>query len=290
MKNTLILDGQQRSALAATRSLGKRGVSVYVAEAKRPCLAGRSRFCRESIQLPSAEHAPEVFIEALREVIAHHHIKVLLPMTDITTATVLRFRQQLGDVALPCPTFDHYDAVTNKNTLFKTAQAMGIPMPRTLFIEQREQLAPLLAQLTYPIVIKPAYSRIFANNQWLNTAVSFADSEQALLGRIENTAWLREHPFMLQAYIEGEGQGLFALFDNGKPLVYFSHRRLREKPPSGGVSVLCESTAVNEQMRSIAAKILADAQWHGVAMVEFKVSPEGTPYLMEVNGRFWGSL
>ena len=31
-------------------------------------------------------------------------------------------------------------------------------------------------------------------------------------------------------------------------------------------------------------------KWHGVAMVEFKVSSDGIPYLMEVNARFWGSL
>lgn len=30
--------------------------------------------------------------------------------------------------------------------------------------------------------------------------------------------------------------------------------------------------------------------WHGVAMVEFKVTADGTAYLMEINGRFWGSL
>ena len=30
--------------------------------------------------------------------------------------------------------------------------------------------------------------------------------------------------------------------------------------------------------------------WHGVAMVEFKVSSDGIPYIMEVNPRFWGSL
>ena len=29
---------------------------------------------------------------------------------------------------------------------------------------------------------------------------------------------------------------------------------------------------------------------HGVAMVEFRVTPEGAPYLMEVNTPFWGSL
>src|SRR5690606_38721522 len=30
--------------------------------------------------------------------------------------------------------------------------------------------------------------------------------------------------------------------------------------------------------------------WHGVAMVEFKGTDTATPYLMEVNARFWGSL
>ena len=40
----------------------------------------------------------------------------------------------------------------------------------------------------------------------------------------------------------------------------------------------------------MAHRILESVGWHGVAMVEFKVTAEGTPYLIEVNGRFWGSL
>jgi len=35
---------------------------------------------------------------------------------------------------------------------------------------------------------------------------------------------------------------------------------------------------------------LNEASWHGIAMIEFKVAPDGTPYLMEINTRFWGSL
>jgi len=35
---------------------------------------------------------------------------------------------------------------------------------------------------------------------------------------------------------------------------------------------------------------LSGDQWHGAAMVEFKVRPDGRPYLMEINPRFWGSL
>jgi predicted ATP-grasp superfamily ATP-dependent carboligase len=83
---------------------------------------------------------------------------------------------------------------------------------------------------------------------------------------------------------------MFALYDHGKAVAFFAHRRLREKPPSGGVSVLSESIPIDARLREIAQRILDHVGWHGVAMVEFKVAADGTPYLMEVNARFWGSL
>jgi len=79
--------------------------------------------------------------------------------------------------------------------------------------------------------------------------------------------------------------------NNGQPVALFAHRRLREKPPSGGVSVLRESIALPQPMTQYALRLLQHVGWHGVAMVEFKVDRDnGTPFLMEVNGRFWGSL
>jgi predicted ATP-grasp superfamily ATP-dependent carboligase len=39
-----------------------------------------------------------------------------------------------------------------------------------------------------------------------------------------------------------------------------------------------------------ARRILDPMQWHGVAMVEFKIDAAGRPWLIEVNARFWGSL
>ena len=54
--------------------------------------------------------------------------------------------------------------------------------------------------------------------------------------------------------------------------------------------MLSESTEVDPALAVPAQKLLDNVGWHGVAMVEFKVSPDGTPYLMEINTRFWGSL
>jgi carbamoylphosphate synthase large subunit len=36
--------------------------------------------------------------------------------------------------------------------------------------------------------------------------------------------------------------------------------------------------------------LLKALKWHGVAMVEFRLRPDGTPVFLEVNGRFWTSL
>ncbi len=95
---------------------------------------------------------------------------------------------------------------------------------------------------------------------------------------------------MLQECVPGHGQGIFALYNKGKAVAFFSHRRIREKPYWGGVSVLSESTDINPELLAYSRTLLDAVKWHGIAMVEFKVSDDGAAYLMEINTRFWGSL
>jgi predicted ATP-grasp superfamily ATP-dependent carboligase len=98
-------------------------------------------------------------------------------------------------------------------------------------------------------------------------------------------------PFLIQKKVEGPGVGIFLLMKNGEVLADFAHRRIREKPPSGGVSVLCESIKPPKDALHAAVKILKKLDWTGVAMVEFKVDQEeNKANLLEVNARFWGSL
>jgi predicted ATP-grasp superfamily ATP-dependent carboligase len=98
-------------------------------------------------------------------------------------------------------------------------------------------------------------------------------------------------PLLVQERITGQGAGIFTLFNQGKPIVFFAHKRLREKPPTGGVSVLRESIPLDQGMKNHVVKLLSRLNWHGVAMVEFKLEEKtGIPYLIEVNGRLWGSL
>jgi predicted ATP-grasp superfamily ATP-dependent carboligase len=98
-------------------------------------------------------------------------------------------------------------------------------------------------------------------------------------------------PVLLQRRVRGPGEGLFVLRWNGRVVAEFAHRRLREKPPEGGVSVYRESIALDGKLAAAGRRLLEALDWQGVAMIECKRDQvTGQHVLMEINGRLWGSL
>jgi protein-tyrosine-phosphatase/glycosyltransferase involved in cell wall biosynthesis len=71
---------------------------------------------------------------------------------------------------------------------------------------------------------------------------------------------------------------------------HFAHERIHELPLTGGASSYRRSIAADPRFLAAAEKLLNELEWHGVAMVEFRVNPAGEFWLMEINPRLWGSL
>jgi predicted ATP-grasp superfamily ATP-dependent carboligase len=287
----LVLDGNQRASLAAVRSLGSKGLRIAVGESTPTSMAGFSRYCCQNVRYSDPFSSPRAFFEDILKQVHELGISFLLPITEATTYVLLQYRDELpGHVTLPFPETESVERLANKNTLFQLAEQSAIPIPETLFCQNADEGLKALDSINrFPIVLKPFKSKILQAEGILSTQVIIAQSSGEARSAL-NAHPFFSFPFTIQSFIHGSGQGVFALFDHGKPVCYFAHRRLREKPPGGGVSVLCESAPVDEQLRASAEKLLVNAQWHGVAMVEFRVSGDGTGYLMEVNPRFWGSL
>ncbi len=285
----LVLDANQRSALAVTRAIGTlEGTDVITADSMKDALAANSRFSCLYIQCPSAENEPDAFISWLSEVIIKYSIKLLLPVTEITSQLILIYRDKIPSVDLPFASYRQVMKLADKVQLTKIASELGIPVPESRYYSGSEKLD--IANQKYPCVLKPALSHIFEKNRWITTQVRVLQSAGELERALEDDEYLSSHDFMIQEFIPGHGAGIFCFYDNGEPRVFFAHERVREKPPWGGVSVLSESIAVDEVLQGYAKSLLDSVKWHGVAMVEFRVDPAGRPYLMEVNTRFWGSL
>jgi predicted ATP-grasp superfamily ATP-dependent carboligase len=288
----LVTDGDQRPALAIVRSLGRRGTTVLAGEERPASLASASRHCAGRVTYPSPYRAPRAFEAFLLDFVKRERVDVVIPVTDVTTYLVSRIQVSLKcHCAVAAPPFEAFEAVSNKQKLLERASACGIPTPRSHVVDGLAALQSLVDRIDYPAVVKPARSRIRTGAGWIGTSVHYASSKADLRRLYEEREYLASYPSLIQQRIVGPGLGVFVLFSHGRLLTAFAHRRLREKPPSGGVSVLCESVPVDPDLRAQAVRLLKPLGWHGVAMLEYKQDARtGRAFLMEVNGRFWGSL
>jgi len=288
----LVTDGEERPALAITRSLGRRNRSVIVGAERQASLASVSRYCAGTVVYPSPSRAPEAFAGFLRDFVARAAVDLVVPVTDVTTHIVAANRDALAaHTAVAAPALEAFALAADKAAVMRRAVACGIPIPRTEFVDGLAGLDAVIGRVRYPAVVKPARSRILTGGGWTYATVRYARCESALRELYRTTECLASHPSLIQERIVGQGTGVFVLCDHGRVRAAFAHRRLREKPPSGGVSVLCESIPVDPALLAQAERLLGPLGWHGVAMLEYKQDrASGTPFLMEVNGRFWGSL
>jgi len=285
----LVTDGDNRAALAITRSLG-RNHEVIVGAQRRRSLASVSRGCRDSFAYPDPVRDPSGFLGALREEVQRRRIDVLIPVADVTTIPVAEHRNDFLPCRIPVAEADIIKRAADKVEVMALAESLGVPCPRGIAVQNPQDAARRAGELGFPLVVKPGRSRVRVEDRWLSTSVRIA-GDAAELERILGELHPAAFPVLLQERIQGPGVGLFLCCEHGRPVAVFSHERLREKPPSGGISVLRESIAVDENARDFAQRLLGALPWHGVAMVEFKRDErDGLPKLMEINGRFWGSL
>lgn len=289
----LITDGNERAALAAARSLVAARYEVFVSAPSELSLAGVSRgvkACTVPID-PLAE--PQAYVAALAQLVEQLVIDILLPITDPSVEAVLEYRAAFDDrVFLPLPNLEAYRHASDKALSLELARRAGLAVPETVIVtgpDWRHTPEPEF----FPAVIKPHRSVVPAGNgngSKRKTGVRYVanvDACRAALSRLPDGAF----PVLVQQQVHGPGEGLFLLRWNGRPVAAFAHRRLREKPPEGGVSVYRESIAPPAALLAAGTRLLELLDWQGVAMIECKRDlATGRYVFMEVNGRLWGSL
>ena len=266
----LVTDSDNRSTLAATRSLARAGHTVITAGERRDSLAAVSRFSTAFVQYPRPFDEPERFVDAICHAVRVNSIDVVLPMTEVTTLLLTEQRLRLpSSCTLPFASVESIAMASNKAAVVDLARRVGVPTPRTIAVASEVGAVIEANTLRFPIVIKPARSRVRSVDGWISTRVAYAVDAADLESKLRR---LRPDvfPVLLQERIHGRGIGVFACYDQGRPVAFFSHERLREKPPSGGISVLSRSTALNPVAVDYSKRLLDRLGWHGVAMVEFK--------------------
>jgi predicted ATP-grasp superfamily ATP-dependent carboligase len=291
MARVLVLDGYTFSALAIVRSLGRLGHEVYVASSEPRAIAGASRFAGRTSRSPSAAECPELFVQWVADKVHEEKIDALFWSTSATTLAIDKFRRYLNPSLLrDLPSSDSVSLVYDKLRTFRMARDVGMPIPRTETWDEVD-IESLAAGATFPCVIKPRHSCVFLDGQIVGCGSHrYIYDKNAFIGAAK--LWDRRFPSpLVQEMIPGFGFGVFILMHEGEAVASFAHQRIREANPLGASSSFRVSIDLPDDAYASAVRLLKAMKWNGVAMVEFKRDArDGTPKLMEINGRFWYSL
>jgi len=289
----LVSDGEQRSALAVVRSLHRAGHTVHVSGRGPRTLASVSRSAAGTLVAPDPLTAPDAFVDAVVGYVARQRIDVVVPITEAALLALLPARERLAPAIVPFPSLAAFRRISDKLALVEVARCAGVSVPEQHVLHTPADAAALdRSSLAYPVVVKPSRSVGDDGEGCVRAQFTVRHAaDAAALGGVLATLPVAAYPLLIQRRIVGPGRGVFLLMWDDEIIARFAHRRIREKPPSGGVSVCAESVVADPALVEQSAELLRAVGWQGVAMVEYKVdSVTGVPYLMEVNGRFWGSL
>lgn len=293
----LVLDGETRAALAVVRALGTQKIDIGVAAHHPGGLAQKSRYTSTLFECPDPVDAPEMYLKWLNEVVESWQPRLVLPITDASITLCSRIEEILREhTFLPTVSAEMLHEINDKGSLLKTASSLGIKVPETHVLPPTEARTVedqnILQGFSYPAVLKANSTVADVQSHFVKGGVYYPEDAEDVADIIHGDLDVEHNKisFLLQEKIEGEGIGVFALCNEGEPLALFAHKRLLEKPPSGGRSVLSESIPLSEAPVEEATKLFRHYRVQGVAMAEFKRTAEGEHYLMEINPRFWGSL
>ncbi len=212
---------------------------------------------------------------------------MLIPTDDQTLMAITEHYEDFKDrLHIGCPPPAITRLVLNKCSTLEIAQKCGIRVPKTIVIANSAQLSDLARSFPFPWVLKPA-----GKETRLEETKSFMLATADEVAAAFPVAREFRPPMLLQEYCAGAGVGVEVLMHEGNCLTVFQHRRLKEFPYTGGVSVTAVAELPDPVLVESSMTLLRAMQWEGVAMVEYKVNPDtGEAVLMEVNGRYWGTI
>src|SRR4051812_34266336 len=177
----LVTDAGRGSAIAVIRSLGRQGLHVIAADHDRRSAGFRSRYAAERLVYPDPATEPAAVVELLHRQAGARHVELIVPVTDELLLPLAAARARFEGVsALAIPDDDALSLVTNKWATIELAQRLGVPVPRTVLVQSADEALAAASDLGWPLVLKPAASRMLRGTRIERFEVSYADGPVAL--------------------------------------------------------------------------------------------------------------
>ena len=290
-KKILILDaGEAPYSLVAARSLGSAG---HIVDLGFPCgshfFDAYSRYCSGYLFYPDPTYAKNDFITFLKTLAGKYDFIIpTMEKTQLAISADKEYFEKKGTI-LPIPNHELLSTMANKEKVLEICNKNGIALPKTMILTKAPELKEVIKEIGLPFIMKASTEiNIPAGPGNRYFVIKHEITQNDFLTKFKQIAQFR--PVILQQYVKGVGIGASFIFARDHSLLaLFGHRRILERFPEGGPSVIAE-TYFHPDAIIQGFRLMRALNWQGVAMTEFKLGSDGKLYFMEVNPRFWGTL
>lgn len=285
MPRILVLAGDARQCLPIVRALRARGDHVTVACESRLSMGWLSRYPHRRVRVPSAEHQPEAFVEALRRLVATDAYDVTLPLFDLCAHLVCEHKAELeAHTRIPIVAREVFMLARDKAATMRACDESGVPCPRT-WHPDTQPVAEIAAACDYPVLVKPRIS----HGAMGIVRVAKPEELAPTLERIQ----ARHGPCLVQELIpQSDLQYKAQLFrgPDGRRHAAVVFNKLRYFPVTGGTSSI-NQTVDRPDIIASSWELLDAIGWVGYADLDYIQDPrDATAKVMEINPRVTGSV
>ena len=287
----IVLGADTPIGLTVIRELGSHGVAVHAVGRSQYAIGAASKWTTSFSVRPAGPLSAW-----LPDLIGETNAGALLAISEDDLVALAALDPIVAGCNILTPRAAPLGIVLDKTATLDRAKAIGIDMPDCWQPNAEDDFTAKAATLAYPRVLKwadpPTILPPLAENGIAFFKAEHVDNPAALLTALTRYDTLGVYP-LVQSYCPGIGLGQMFHMKNGAATLSFQHRRIHEWPPEGGVSTVCATVPLDQhsEQRAKSEALLASIGWQGPAMVEYRFDQRtGKYWLMEINGRFWGSL
>ena len=297
----------ENMSLDIIRTLGRRGIKVYGIDSDPNAPAKYSKYCH-FVRCPDPYKDGGVpFLQFLIDFGKKLGSKaVIYPLKDHHVLLCSKERSNLEEYyEFVMPEEETLVSLATKDGLQNIAEKYNIPAPRTILINNNQQIESMIKDVNYPVILKPTESTYWQNPQIDhvlrsgllagNAKVILCNNPIELINSYHLIAAI-DHRLVVQEVIPGEDSRLvyFSFYFNrqSKPLGIFAGRKHRIIPTGFGSASYVRSIK-DPVLEEIVLPLLASINYRGLGGIEFKKDPRDNQYkLIEFNTRYgmWDGL
>jgi predicted ATP-grasp superfamily ATP-dependent carboligase len=287
-----IVLGGHAQGLGLVRSLGRHGVPVYLVDDTLANIARFSKYCTRFFFLSEMKQEPAL-LDFLTTLSKEEGLQewVVFPSHDATVEILSKNKDQLCEfLRISTPRWATTEYAHNKILTYRLANKLGIPIPKTYFPKNVEELREVGSQVDFPVIIKPAVMYKFYER--LKTkALKAKNIEELEQLYVERCFPIDPTELMVQEIIPGSPNNLYScgcFYKHKAMKASLVGQRCRQIPMDFGTATTFAQSVDVPELVDYSNMLLSEIDYYGLAEVEFKQDPrDGIFKLLEINPRSW---